>query len=78
MKSAEGVAKLSKHDREIDAIRKLIRTGMRLIVQIEQAQLRNDRQIAANSIQIAETQKEIRSLVKSLQGRNGHGKLSSS
>ena len=46
MKRADVEARVSKHDREIDAIRKLVRTGMRLILQIEQAQLRNDKQIA--------------------------------
>jgi len=71
MKPAEIQTKLSKHDREIDAIRKLIRTGMRLIVQIEQAQLRNEQQQKV-------TDQQLQRLIKALErGQNGHGKLPS-
>ena len=79
MKQAETEAKLTKHDREIDAIRSLIRTGMRLIVRIEQAQLQNehaklqnDRQIAELRASQKETGQQIQSLLKAIErGRNG-------
>ena len=76
MKRADVEAKVSKHDREIDAIRKLIRTGMRLILRIEQAQDRNDKQIAQLVSSQLETEKKLQGLMKAIErGRNGHGKL---
>jgi len=64
-------ARLSKHDREINALRTLVKSGMRLILRIEQAQLRieqsqlqNDRQITRLLASQQATEKQIRSLLK--------------
>lgn len=38
-------AHLSKHDREIDAIRKLVHTGMKMLVRMERPQHQTDRRL---------------------------------
>jgi hypothetical protein len=76
MKSTEVETKLAKHDREIDAIRSLIRSGMRLILRIEQAQLQNDRQISQLLASQQNTEKRLQGLIKAIErGRNGNAKL---
>jgi len=58
MKKVEIEAKLTKHDRQIAAIQKLVHTGMRILV-------RNERVVA-------ELTKNVNTLVKSLErGQNG-------
>jgi peptidoglycan hydrolase CwlO-like protein len=65
MKQSDIEAKLAKHDRQIEAIQKLIATGMKMIV-------RNDQHIARNDKQIAQLTKIVNTLVKSLErGQNG-------
>ena len=51
---------LSRHDREIAAIRKLVLTGMKMIVSLTASQ--------------RETDKQLQMLVRSLRGTNGHAK----
>lgn len=66
---------LSKHDREIAAIRKLILQGMKMIVEgkqemreIRAAQRETDRQLK-------ETDRQLKAFIESLRtGSNGHNK----
>jgi hypothetical protein len=58
--SAKLEARVDKHDREIAAIRKLVLTGMRMLVQLEKSQKETDRM--------------LKDLIRSLgRGRNGNG-----
>jgi len=53
--------RLTKHDREIDAIRTLVLTGMKMIVSLTASQRKTDQQ--------------LQDLIRSLrQGTNGHAK----
>jgi competence protein ComGC len=75
MKQSEIEAKVIKHDRQIEAIKKLIATGMKMIVRNDQQIARNDQQIARNAQAIAELTKNVNALVKySERGQNGHRK----
>lgn len=68
MKRAEIEAKLSEHDRAIKGIQALIRTGMRLILKIEQAQIRLEESQR-------KTDEQLRLLIQSLTvGTNGRDK----
>ena len=59
---------LTKHDREIAAIRVLLHQGMRLVVQVQQAQKRTEKAQER-------TEKSLKLLVVSLRrGGNGHAK----
>ena len=59
---------LEKHDREIAAIRTLLKQGMRLLVQVQQAQKRTEQAQAR-------TEQSLRLLIDSLRrGGNGHAK----
>jgi carbamoylphosphate synthase large subunit len=60
---------LSKHDREIAAIRKLMVTGMRMLV-------RNEEQIGKLIAAQRKTDESLKKLLDSLKtGHNGHSKL---
>jgi len=66
---------LSKHDREIAAIRKLVLTGMKMLVKLETSQ--REFQVAQRELQASqrETDKELKILIRSLRGgTNGHAK----
>ena len=76
-------ARVSKHDREIAAIRKLILTGMKMITameatqrEIQATQREIQRDIKALAASQKETDRELKALIKSLRGgTNGHGTL---
>jgi hypothetical protein len=57
--------RVDEHDREIAAIRKLLLTGMKMLVRLEQSQKRLE---AAQK----ETDRMLKDLIRSL-GRNGGG-----
>jgi len=57
--------RVDEHDREIAAIRKLLLTGMKMLVRLEQSQKRLE---AAQK----ETDRMLKELIRSL-GRNGGG-----
>jgi len=60
--------RLSKHDREIAAIRKLVLTGMKMIASLTAAQRKTDEQLR-------KTDKQLEDFIRSLQrGTNGHAK----
>jgi hypothetical protein len=52
--------RLTKHDREIAAIRKLVLTGMKMIVSLTASQRKTDEQ--------------LQDFIRSLRGTNGHAK----
>lgn len=63
---------LTKHDREIAAIRKLILQGMRMLVDYKREHDREMRELRASQ---AETDRELKALIRSLRGgTNGHSK----
>jgi hypothetical protein len=74
-------ARLSKHDREIDAIRKLIRMGMRLLVNTDQQLNRLagehdlfQRQLRQQAAAGRETDRRLNALIRALErGGNGRG-----
>ena len=72
--------RVGKHDREIAAIRKLIHTGMKLFVKLEEAQIamrqeqiafrKELRELAASQ---RETDRQLQAFIRSLRrGSNGH------
>ena len=60
-KMASLKAKVDRHDREIGAIRKLVLTGMKLLVRLETSQRETDRQLQA--------------LIRSLRAGGGNGRV---
>ena len=65
---------LSKHDREIAAIRKLILTGMRMVNEMQRENQKATREFRKD---LERLEKKIEALTDSLlQGRNGHSKRS--
>jgi hypothetical protein len=83
-------ARVSQHDREIAAIRKLILTGMKMISSIQTSQreiIASQREIQASHREIQrelkalaasqrETDRELKAFIRSLRGAtNGHGTL---
>jgi hypothetical protein len=76
------VARVTEHDRQIAAIRKLILVGMKMINEA-QAQAKENRALARkNQVQIKalaasqrETDRMLKGLIQSLErGRNGHSR----
>jgi hypothetical protein len=67
--------RVDKHDREIAAIRKLIHTGMKMMVQIEKIQ----RELAASQREtdklVQETSKQLQAFIRSLRGGGGNGQV---
>jgi signal transduction histidine kinase len=76
-------ARVSQHDREIAAIRKLILTGMKMIAgmqsvqrEMQATQREIQRDLKALAASQRETAQELKALIRSLRGgTNGHGKL---
>ena len=62
-------ARVAQHDREIDAIRKLVLQGMKMLVRIEAALERTDKRVDALA---ATVDRFIRSLERG--GPNGHNR----
>jgi hypothetical protein len=64
-------ARVDQHDREIAAIRKLVLTGMKMLVRLENSQRETDRMLK-------QTDRMLQELIKSLKTvGNGDGKLHS-
>jgi hypothetical protein len=75
--------RVDKHDREIAAIKTLIKAGMRLVVQTQQQQLENERlgrevrkELKALATAQRRTEQSLDAFINSMRGRgsNGHGK----
>ena len=67
--------RLTKHDREIAAIRKFVLTGMQMLTKIQASQ--RELQASQRELQASqrETDKQLQILIRSLQGgTNGHAK----
>ncbi len=77
-------ARVDKHDREIAAIRKLVMTGMRMLVRLEAAQEETNRTVRVLNASLKElktsqmeTDRMLKDLIRSLgrdAGGNGHKK----
>jgi hypothetical protein len=69
-------ARVSQHDREIAAIRKLVLTGMKLLVRLEASQKRLDVSLTKLEASQKETDRMLKDLIRSLGrgGGNGHTK----
>jgi len=66
---------LSKHDREIAAIRKLIFTGMKMLNSLMESERESKAELRELRASQRETDRQLQLLVRSLQrGGNGHGK----
>jgi signal transduction histidine kinase len=76
-------ARVSQHDREIAAIRKLVLTGMKMIAgmqtvqrEIQAMQRETQRELKALAASQRETDRELKAFIRSLRGgTNGHGTL---
>jgi hypothetical protein len=76
VKRAEIEAKLSEHDRANRGIQTLIRTGMRLILKVEQTQLKTDEQLSTLQQAQQKTDEQLRAFIESLRrGGNGHSEF---
>jgi hypothetical protein len=65
--------RVSKHDREIAAIRKLILTGMKMINQLAVEQRETARQLRETDRQQRATARQLEAFIRSLRrGSNGH------
>ena len=65
--------RVSKHDREIAAIRKLILTGMKMINQLAVEQRETARLLRETDRQQRETARQLDAFIRSLRrGSNGH------
>jgi len=66
---------LSKHDREIAAIRKLILTGMKMLTELTAAQKELTAAQKKTDEQLRKTDAQLQTFIRSLQqGGNGHTK----
>ena len=65
---------LSKHDREIAAIRTLIHQGMRLLVQVQQAQKRTEQAQQRTENNLQRLERNVETLVNTLR-RGGNGRV---
>jgi len=64
--------RVDEHDREIAAIRKLLLTGMKMLVRLEQSQKRLEAAQSRLEASQKETDRMLKELIRSL-GRNGGG-----
>jgi hypothetical protein len=68
-------ARVTEHDRQIAAIRKLIVVGMKMINQAQVQAKENWAQIKALAASQRETDRMLKGLIQSLErGRNGHSR----
>jgi len=65
---------LSKHDREIAAIRTLLGQGMRLLVQVQQAQKRTEEAQRRTEMNLQRLERNVEAFVNSLR-RGGNGRV---
>ena len=67
--------RLDRHDREIAAIRKLMLTGMKTFVKLEEIQTETRKELRELAAAQKLTQKSLQDFIQSLRGGgNGHGK----
>jgi hypothetical protein len=67
-------AKQEKAETEIQALRKLVRTGMKMLVQVQEAQLQTDKKMAELAEAQKRTDEKFQRWLDSRNGSNGHGK----
>ena len=68
--------RVDKHDREIAAIRKLVHTGMKILVRLEEEQVVARKEMRELRTSQRETTSQLQALIRSLRtgGGNGSGK----
>jgi hypothetical protein len=67
--------RLTKHDREIAAIRKLVLTGMKMLANLTAYQRETDKQLRLLTASQRKTDEQLQDFIRSLrQGTNGHAK----
>ena len=64
--------RIDEHDREIAAIRKLLLTGMKMLVRLEQSQKKLEAAQTRLEASLKETDRMLKELIRSL-GRSGGG-----
>jgi hypothetical protein len=75
MTTKEHLARHDKHDREIAAIRKLVLTGMKMLVRIEAAQKRTDASLKELAAAQKATEASLKAFIDTMRGGgNGHAK----
>jgi len=67
--------RIDQHDREIAAIRKLVLTGMKMLVQLEASQKKTDGQLKILQASQQKTEQTLERFIRSLtHAGNGHSK----
>jgi hypothetical protein len=67
--------RLTTHDREIAAIRKLVLTGMKMLANLTAYQRETDKQLRLLTASQRKTDEQLQDFIRSLQrGTNGHAK----
>jgi hypothetical protein len=67
--------RLTKHDREIAAIRKLVLTGMKMLANLTAYQRETDKQLRLLTASQRKTDEQLQDFIRSLhRGTNGHAK----
>jgi predicted nucleic acid-binding Zn-ribbon protein len=67
--------RVDKHDREIATIRKLIHTGMKLLVRLEEEQVVARKEMRELRASQRETASQLQALIRSLSGGGGNGQV---
>jgi len=69
--------RVDKHDREIAAIRKLIHTGMKMFVKLQEEHFAFRKELRELAVQQRATARELEAFIRSMRrGVNGHSKRS--
>ena len=76
-KMASFKERVDQHDREIAAIRKLLHTGMKMFVKLEEEHIAFRKELRELAAQQRATAREVENFIRSLRrGSNGHTKRS--
>jgi len=67
--------RVDKHDREIAAIRKLIHTGMKILVRLEEEQVVARKELRELRSSQRETDRQLQAFIRSLRGSGGNGQI---
>jgi len=67
--------RVDKHDREIAAIRKLVHTGMKMLVRLEGEQVVARKEMRELRASQRETASQLQALIRSLRAGGGNGQV---
>ena len=65
--------RVSQHDREIAAIRKLVLTGMKMLVDVQRAQKRTEQGLQRLEEGLQRLEQTVERFIRSLEGGSGNG-----